>query len=135
VRRDPRLVARLVDETLRLESPVQKLARWPDTDMRLGTVEIPRDAPVVLVLGAGNRDPARFPDPDRCDLDRATGGHLGFGRGAHFCLGSALARLEAESVLGCLAERFDRIEAVPGGFRWLGNSSFRGLAELRLVFS
>lgn len=135
VRDTPRLVPRLVDETLRLESPVQKLARWPQTDTVLGGVRIARDAPVVLLLGAANRDPAHFADPDRCDLSRATGGHLGFGRGAHFCLGSALARLEAETVLRHLAERFRRIEAVPGGSRWLGNSSFRGLAELRLVFS
>lgn len=135
VRANPRLVPRLVDETLRLESPVQKLARWAAADVTIGGMAIARGASLVLLVGAANRDPARFPDPDRCDLHREIGGHLGFGRGSHFCLGSALARLEAECVLHHLAQRFRRIEAVPGGSRWLGNSSFRGLAELRLVLS
>jgi cytochrome P450 len=108
VRQDLSLVPGCVEEALRFRSPVQSTRRWATRDTTLGGEEI-RDGQLVLVwLGAANRDPSVFPDPDRFDPARHPNPHLAFAQGPHFCLGAPLARLEAgialTALLGCLAD-------------------------------
>jgi cytochrome P450 len=129
---DQELAGQAVSETLRLESPLNKVCRWAERQTELGGVELTAGQLIVLLIGAANRDPLRFSNPHEFVLSRPAGGHLAFGRGAHFCLGKALAELEATAVLKRLTERFTAIDAVEGGAAWMRNSSIRGLKELRV---
>jgi cytochrome P450 len=106
LRADPGLIDPFLDECLRLESPFRGHYRSVHHDTSLGGVDIPAGAHVLLLWGAANRDPARFDSPAVMDIDR-TGirQHLAFGKGAHFCLGSALARMEGIASLGVLLRR------------------------------
>jgi cytochrome P450 len=93
-----------VDELLRYDSPVQVASRVARQDLVLGGVEIRAGEQALVILGAANRDPARHPDPDRFDLERAGASHLAFGLGPHFCVGAGLARLEAQETFTRLAQ-------------------------------
>jgi cytochrome P450 len=112
LRADPGRAARVVDEVLRTEPPFQLVTRLAVDDVELDGAVIPRGHRVALLLAAANRDPERFADPDRFDPDRTDGRHLGFGAGAHFCLGAPLARLEGEIALAALARRAGGLELV-----------------------
>jgi cytochrome P450/ferredoxin-NADP reductase len=96
---DPSLIPAAVEEAMRLITPLQLTARTTSREVTLHGVTIPKGGRVVLVPGAANRDERRFPDPDRFDLTRPPGRHLGFGEGVHGCLGAPLARLEARIAL------------------------------------
>ena len=85
----------MAEEALRHEAPVQIMFRTATTPVEIAGCEIPQGATVLALIGSANRDETVFADPDRFDPDRPTGEHLGFGHGVHFCLGAALARLEA----------------------------------------
>ncbi|MEU5695810.1 cytochrome P450 [Actinosynnema sp. NPDC020468] len=114
LRADPADAApRAVEEALRFDAPVQAVWRRAARPYRIGPDVVPRGGRVLLLQGAANRDPDRHPDPDRFDLARAPVGHLGFGAGAHFCLGTHLARLEARTVLEVVVER--GIDVEPAG--------------------
>ena len=89
--RDPDMVIRTVEEVLRYEPPVHIRYRTTLADINISGVTIPKGATVVLLLASGNRDPARFPDPDRFDPDRTDNEHFGFGRGIHYCVGAPLS--------------------------------------------
>jgi cytochrome P450 len=104
-------------------------------DVDFDGVEIEAGAAVIAVWGSANRDPEVFPDPDRFDVTRNTQGHMAFGHGAHFCLGAALARLEAHTILPLLFERFpDITPANPDDeFDWIPSYWLRGLTSLRVV--
>ena len=99
---EPALVPQLVEEVLRYDSPVQLVFRQATRAVTLRDVRIPRDGVLALLLGSANRDERVFPEPDRLDLERDTRGHLAFGFGPHFCMGAALARLEARVALEAL---------------------------------
>ncbi|WP_406316581.1 cytochrome P450 [Streptosporangium sp. NBC_01639] len=101
--------AAYVEEILRFEPPVHVTSRWATAEVTVFGRHIPAGSRVVVVLAAGNRDPRRYPDPNRFDPDRANSQPLSFGGGVHFCLGAALARLEAQIVLPMLARRFPHI--------------------------
>lgn len=120
-------------ETLRFESPVQKICRWTTQTTSIDGVAVPADQSLVFLLGAAHRDPARFADPDRFDLDRNHQPHVAFGWGAHLCIGRTLALLEATTVLRCLVESWRKVTPVEGGRLWYNNSSFRGLQRLDIV--
>ncbi|MEU2872161.1 cytochrome P450 [Streptomyces olivoreticuli] len=108
LRAHPELMPTAVEELLRYEPPVQMLPqRTPLADIEVGGVTIPKGAPLVLVLASGNRDPLRFPDPDRFDPTRKDNVHLGFGSGIHNCFGAPLARLETRIALNTLLRRLD----------------------------
>jgi len=108
---DPSLGGNAIEELLRFDSPVQVTQRITLDDYEIGGVHIPPGQQVVLLLGAANRDPDAFQDPDRLDLGRdGANRHLAFGGGPHFCLGSALARLEAEIAIAALVRRFPAME-------------------------
>lgn len=89
---------------------------------------------VVAVLGAANRDPARFAEPDRLDLSRLDNAHLAFGAGVHHCLGIALARLETVITIGTLLRRMPRLHLATATPEWRGSSLVRGLAALPVTF-
>lgn len=106
LRRDPTLVDPFLDEALRLESPFRGHHRHVVADTTLGGVHLPAGSHVLLLWGAANRDPTAFENPDDVVLDRPNlKGHLAFGKGLHFCIGSALARMEALAALTVLLER------------------------------
>jgi cytochrome P450 len=132
LRADRSLLPGAVEEFLRYESPVnQATFRYTTEDVPLGDVVIPKDSLVLVSLLSGNRDSARFPDADRFDITRPTGGHLAFGHGIHFCLGAPLARLEGEIAVGSLLDRFDVEPAAdPDGLAWRPGTLIRGLVSL-----
>jgi cytochrome P450 len=111
LRADPSLDRNAVEELLRFDSPVMLTQRITLEEYEIGGTTIPARQQVIPLLGAANRDPEAFPDPDRLDLGRdGAGRHLAFGGGHHFCLGAALARLEGQIAIGALVRRFPRIE-------------------------
>jgi cytochrome P450 len=114
----PELASRAVEECLRYEPSVPSSIRvvWEDTEFD-GYV-IPRDSAVMPVLIAGNRDPEVFSDPDRFDISRNEARHCSFGGGIHFCLGSHLARMNAEVAFTSMASRFTKLELDEAGFEW-----------------
>jgi cytochrome P450 len=99
---DSSLVPALVEEALRFDGPIQMVFRTATAETELAGVRIAKGATVALLLGSANRDERRFPDPDVFDVAREPRGHLAFGFGEHFCLGAALARLEANVALAAL---------------------------------
>jgi cytochrome P450 len=120
LRSDPALVGAAIEESLRFDPPVLGLFRTTTRDVELHGVEIPRGAKVMLHYAAANRDPEVFSDPDRFRLDRPrseASEHLSFGLGIHFCLGAALARLEAETAIRALLEWFPRLSLEGPGER------------------
>lgn len=132
LRDDPSLAPAAVEELLRYDSPVQLVVRFTSEEVELGGRTIPKGARIMLLLGAANRDPARFEDPDVLDLGRGDRGHLSFGGGPHFCLGNALARMEAEVVLPALLRRFPDLRLLDETPQHRGTMTLRGLETLRL---
>jgi cytochrome P450 len=132
VRAEPRLVAGLVEETLRWDGPVQFVTRRTTRAFALHGETIPPDASVVVLLGSANRDERRFAEPDRFDVARDTRGHVAFGFGAHFCLGASLARLEATAALEALVPELHRFSRVRPEREFLDSYLIRGRARLDL---
>jgi cytochrome P450 len=133
LREDPSLLAGAVEELLRFTSPVNHANdRFTTHDVPVGDVVIPAGQWVFPAISSANRDPARFPDPDRLDLSRDTSGHVAFGHGIHHCLGAPLARMEAEVALGALLARFPRLALAtePEELRWRSVSLMNGLESL-----
>jgi cytochrome P450 len=134
--RDPGLLPRAIEELIRYDGPVERsLNRWAAEDVRLGGKTIRRGDSVIVILGAANRDPAAFGDPDRLDVAREPESkHLGFGRGSHYCLGAPLARLEAEIALRTLFGRLPNLTlgVDAGELRWRRVPLFRSLAAVPL---
>jgi hypothetical protein len=131
LRSDLTLMPSAVEELLRYESPSQHTARLAPAGAVLGGMEIPEGAAVIAVMGAGNRDPERFPDPDRLDLAREDNRHLAFGWASHFCFGAPLARIEGQIAFEALLTRFPEISLAPDAtIEWRPNLGLRGLAEL-----
>jgi cytochrome P450 len=133
LRADRSLLPAAVEELLRFTNPVNHATdRFTTQDMTVGDVVIPAGETVFMAISSANRDPSRFPDPDRLDLSRDTTGHLAFGRGIHYCLGASLARVEAEVALGALLARFPRLSLAvsPEELRWRPDSLMNGLETL-----
>ena len=119
------------EEALRLETPVQTFFRTTTREAELGGATIPEGEKVLMLLAAANRDPRKWPDPDRYDIDRPTAGHVAFGSGVHMCVGQLLARLEGETMLAALARACARIEP-DGEPTPLLNNTLRGWTRLPL---
>ncbi|MDT5017385.1 MAG: cytochrome family [Mycobacterium sp.] len=132
VREDPELLGTFLEEVLRYEPPFRGHYRHVLNYTALSGVELREGARLFLLWGAANRDSAHFDDPNTFRLDRPGGkGHITFGKGAHFCVGAALARLEAKIVIGKLLERTSQIETTDTG-RWLPSLLVRRLERLEL---
>src|SRR5262245_57119176 len=131
--RDSGLVASAIVELLRYDSPVQRTGRFTTTDVEIQGRKVPSGALVVAAIGAANRDPAHFPDPDRLDVARADNRHVAFGFGIHFCLGAPLARVEGQIALGTLLRQMPNL-ALAGTPTWRESSTLRGLATLPVTF-
>lgn len=115
LRADPGLVPAAVDEALRWESPVQVTSRTAEVAVDVGGIAVPAGATLLVHLGAANRDPRRFPEPDRFDVTRAdAAASLAFGSGVHRCLGWQLARVEVAACVRALLDRFPRLRLDPG---------------------
>jgi cytochrome P450 len=134
LRARPELVPNAVEECLRYEGPIGLTSRVLHEEARFGELLLPPDSEVWAMLWAANRDPERFPDPDRFDVERANAReHLAFGGGTHHCLGAHLARMEAQEALGGLVARAPRLELLSDRVEW-GPSLFRvpGRLPMRL---
>jgi len=135
LRNDLTLVPSAVEELLRYESPSQHTARICPEDTELGGRKIRKGQAVIAVMGAGNRDPERFPDPDRLDLSRTDNRHLAFGWASHFCFGAPLARIEGQLVFEAIASRMTNLKLEPGPLVWRDNLGLRGLSSLPVTFT
>lgn len=133
LRENPELLSNFIEETLRFEAPFRGHYRHVWRDTTLGGVEVPAGAHLLLMWGAANRDPSHFEAPNEFRLDRASAkSHVTFGKGVHFCVGAALARLEAHIVLRMLLERTSWIDATDVG-EWLPSILVRRRERLQLA--
>jgi cytochrome P450 len=138
LRADPSLVPQAIEELLRFDGPVSPgLTRYAVEDLEIGGVRIPRGDMVLLAIAAADRDPHRFPAPDRLDVGVADPGHLAFGHGVHYCLGAPLARLEGQVAFAALLARLPDLTLATeeDQLRWTGGGVLRGLRELPVTFT
>lgn len=138
VRADPELIVAMLDEGLRVESPVQSKGRMATRDFVLSGVPIPKGSTLALVYGSANRDPERFPSPNSFDVHRPKAdlkAHFGFGFGQHFCMGAPLALLEGRIGLERLFARVTNIRpAADYSIRYIANTHFRAVRTQHLDF-
>jgi len=134
LRGDLSLMGSAVEEMLRFESPSQHTARLAPSDRQLGSKLIRKRQAVIAVMAAANRDPERFPEPDRFDIARTDNRHLAFGYAAHFCFGAPLARMEGQVAFAALLRRFENIQLAPQDLVWRTNLGLRGLNSLKVTF-
>ncbi|HEV2056899.1 MAG TPA: cytochrome P450 [Methylomirabilota bacterium] len=131
---DPALIQTGVEELLRFDGPVQRTGRMTMADVEIGGKPIPKGSIVAAVIGAANRDPAHFADPDRLDVTRQENRHIAFGFGIHFCLGAPLARIEGQVAIGTLLRRWRALKLVSDTPEWRESSVLRGLKTLPVTF-
>jgi len=135
LRENPKLIESAIEEALRYDSPTQAPNPQVATeDVEIGGREISKDEVVTVLIGAANRDPAKFPQPDRFDIARADGEHLAFSHGTHYCLGASLARLQAQIAVGAIVRRMPRLRLVTDALKWKTMGRFRGLESLPVEF-
>jgi cytochrome P450 len=134
LRDDLSIIEPAVEELLRYESPSQHTARLAPEDLMLGDKQIKKRDAVMAVMAAANRDPARFPDPDRLDLTRKDNRHVAFGWAAHFCFGAPLARIEGQVAFSSLLRRLPNLALEQGPLLWRQNLGLRGLIALPVTF-
>jgi cytochrome P450 len=127
---DPRLCPNAIEETLRFEPTGHAIARYVTTDVELHGDEVPAGSAMMLLVASANRDERRWPDPDRFDIHRKTSQHLTFGIGTHYCLGAALARLEARVALEEILEHFPKWEVDWNDVALSSTSTMRGWETL-----
>jgi cytochrome P450 len=135
LRANPDLITTAVEEVLRFESPVQATSRVARDVIEVGGQTIEPGQGISLLFGSANRDERQFPDPDELDLARKPNRHLTFAHGPHFCLGSAIARAEAQIAVQTIVQRCTGLELVSDDAGWLEGFSFRGLQQLRVRFA
>jgi cytochrome P450 len=144
LRADPERIPDFLEETVRYDGPVKATYRVAVQDTRIGDIEVPAGTIVTVCLTGANNDPRHFPQPDQIDIDRENvREHMAFSRGAHFCLGAPLARLESRVVIERLLARMASIRiseerhGPPGArrYRYEPTYTFRSLSELRIEFT
>ncbi|MFZ0868377.1 MAG: cytochrome P450 [Candidatus Sulfotelmatobacter sp.] len=133
LRENPEMIRTAVEEILRYESPVQFTARVLKEEVEICGQHIPKKWSVLCMLGAANRDPKRFKDPDRLDLKRLNNQHLAFSAGPHACIGGQLARLEGQIALLNLVKRFPELKLTGPRPEWAPTFGFRGLKSLPVL--
>ena len=134
LRAEPGLIGSAVEELLRFDSPVQRTARITNADVVVGGKTLPAGAFVITAIGAANRDPRHFAEPDRLDIGRTENRHIAFGFGIHFCLGAPLARVEGQLALGALMRRMPKLRLTGADLEWRESSTLRGLKAFPVEF-
>ncbi|MGC2710576.1 MAG: cytochrome P450, partial [Candidatus Sulfotelmatobacter sp.] len=135
LRSDSSIIQSAVEELLRYESPSQHTARLAPEDLEMGGKKVRKRQAVIAVMGAANRDPERFPDPDRLDLTRQDNRHVAFGWAAHFCFGAPLARIEGQIAFETLLRRLPNLALDPSKpLVWRHNLGLRGLTALHVTY-
>ena len=132
LRAEPDLLPSAVEEFLRYDSSVQGAVRFARETVEVSGRTIEQGSTLLLLLGAANRDPAQFPEPDALDVARSPNRHLSFGRGVHFCLGAPLARLEGDVAFRALLDRFGELRVAEGGAERSGTLVLRGMGKLEI---
>lgn len=135
LRSDANLIPSAVEELLRYESPSQHTGRIAREDVQIGNKQIRKGQAVMAIMAAANRDPERFPDPDRLILDRTDNKHLAFGWSSHFCFGAPLARMEGQIAFETILRRLPDLKPPSEPLIWRNNSGLRGLMALPVSFS
>ena len=133
LRDKPEMIRSAVEELLRFESPVQFTARVLKEDIEVCGQNLLKGWTILCMLGAANRDPKQFKEPDRLDLNRLNNQHLAFSAGIHFCIGAQLARLEGQVAIMNLVQRFPKIKLAGPRPEWASTFGFRGLKSLSLI--
>ncbi|PSB17685.1 cytochrome P450 [Phormidesmis priestleyi ULC007] len=134
LKQEPTMIASAVEELLRYDSPIQRIARIALEDVEIDGHKIAAGEQVILYLGAANRDPAQFPDCDRLLLNRSDNNHLSFADGIHYCLGAALARVEGQIAINTLLQRLPDLQLQTNTLEWRKNIALRGLKALPVTF-
>jgi cytochrome P450 len=134
LRENPGLIATAVEELLRYDGPVQRTARVPSEDVKIRDQVIGKGELVMPFIGAADRDPAHFADPDRLDIGRRENRHVAFGYGIHFCLGAPLARVEGQIALGTLVQRLPNLALATDRPQFRMSLTLRGLSSLPVTF-
>jgi len=134
LREDPGLIGSAVEELLRYDGPVQRTARIPSEDLTIAGHTIPKGDMVLPFIGAADRDPAQFPDPDRLDLGRADNRHIAFGWGIHFCIGAPLARVEGQIAIATLVRKLPKLALASEKPEHRLSLTLRGLKTLPVSF-
>jgi cytochrome P450 len=134
LRENPGMIGSAIEELLRYDGPVQRTARVPSADAVIAGHKIEAGEMVMPFIGAADRDPAQFPDPDRLDLARADNRHVAFGMGIHFCLGAPLARLEGQIAINALLHRFPKLALATDRPQYRQSLTLRGLTSLPVAF-
>jgi cytochrome P450 len=134
LRDDPGLIGTAVEELLRFDGPVQRTARIPSEDVMVGGRLITKGERVMPFIGAADRDPTQFPDPDRLDIGRIDNRHIAFGWGIHFCLGAPLARIEGQIAINTLVRRFPKLALATATPEFRQSLTLRGLSTLPVTF-
>lgn len=135
LRDDPELIGGAVEEFLRYDSAAFRLMRRAREDVTIGDNLVRAGQVVFGLLHAGNRDPARFVDPERLDITRRDNHHLGFGYGAHFCVGASIARLETRIALDTILRRLPGLALTPEPLEWIPSSMIHGVRALPVTFA
>lgn len=130
----PEIIQSAVEEFLRFESPTQHTGRIAPEDVVLGGKEIRKGAALIAVIAAANRDPARFPDPDRLDLRRTDNRHLAFGWASHYCLGAPLSRLAGQVAFNVILRRLPELALKTADPQWRKMAAMRGILSLQIEF-
>ncbi len=133
LRENPALIGTAVEEFLRFDTSFLRAWRLTAEDVEIGGKQIPKGQTLSLMLGAANRDPAQFEDPDRLDITRDPNLHTSFGWGIHFCAGAPLARREAEIAFTTLLHRFPHLKLDEEGVEWQQNNTFHNLKSLPVI--
>jgi cytochrome P450 len=134
LREHPELITSAVEELLRYDGPVQRTGRMPSEDVTIGGRTIAKGEMVMPFIGAADRDPAQFPDPDRLDITRSENRHVAFGTGIHFCLGAPLARVEGQIAINTLLRRLPTLTLVTEKPAYRQSLTLRGLTALHVAF-
>lgn len=135
LKRNPAMIPRAIEEMLRYDGPVQSTVRFTNQPVQLGGTEIPAQAFALMIIAAANRDPAQFKDPEKFDITRDPNDHVAFGEGIHFCIGAALARMEATIAFEAMLARFPRLRLKDPAIKptYKGSYFLRGLESLPLA--
>lgn len=134
LRERPDLIGTAVEELLRYDGPVQRTARIPSADVTFGGRTIKAGEMVMPFIGAADRDPVQFPDPDRLDITRVDNRHIAFGWGIHFCLGAPLARVEGQIAINTLVQRLPKLALATDQPAHRQSLTLRGLTSLPVSF-